>query len=184
VNRPRARCGKDCALRYTLRNPGAIDYERLSAERTLRAGLGALKFAFVKGLASALLERMLRDLPDGDVLETQVVLYIAGVYDMAAGTLRSAVARVKPDRESELMGIPAQEWMQQGRAEGEARGRAEGEARAKVESILIALETRFGPLNVDIDERVRRTAPERLDPLFRRVLTAPSLDAVFDDVRH
>jgi len=176
-------------LRYVLRDLGAIEYERLSAERALRAGLGALKFAFVKGLAAALLERLLRDLPDGDVLESQVVLYIAGVYDMAAGALRSAVARVKPDRENELMGTPAQEWIQQGRTEGEARGRTDGRFKGRVEGriddILIALETRFGPPAAEVVERVRRTAPEHLHLLFRRALTAPSVEAVFDDsVRH
>ena len=79
----------------------------------------------------------------------------------------------------------AQEWIRQGRAEGKAEGKVEGKAEgkteAKVENILIALETRFGPLDAGVVERVRRTAPEHLDPLFRRALTAPSLEAVFDD---
>ena len=145
----------------------------------MRAGLGALKFAFGKGPTGEQLERLVRDLPDRDTLETQIVLYILRVYDIPSDTLISAVARAKPDRKGELMTL-AEQLIIQGRAEGKAEGRAEGKAEGKAEAIRIALEMRFGPLSADVEERVLRTAPEDLDGLFRRALTSGSLEAVFD----
>ena len=179
VSRPFAQ-----ALRYVLRDLGPIAYEKLSTERALRAGLGAFKFAFVKGLTRDQLERVVRDLPDRDKLETQIMLYILRVYDVPPETLASALARAKPDRKGELMTL-AERLIIQGRAEGEAKGKAEGKAEGKTDAILITLETRFGPLAAEMEDRVRRTVPEDLDALFRRALTAPSLEAAFgEDTRH
>jgi predicted transposase/invertase (TIGR01784 family) len=172
-------------LRYILRDLGPIAYEQLSRQQALRAGLGALKFAFAKGLTPDLLVQVLRDLPDGDALETQILVYIVAVYDTAAATLTQALAQAKPGREGLLMPTIAQEWIKQGKDEGWAQGKAEGWAEAKAESILLVLETRFGPATPEVREGVRRTAPDHLDRLFQRALTAQSLDAVFDgSVQH
>jgi hypothetical protein len=53
------------------------------------------------------------------------------------------------------------------------------------ETILITLETRFGPVSSDMEAQVRRSSPELLDDLFKRALTAASLELVFTgDSRH
>ncbi len=172
-------------LRYVLRDLGPIDYERLSRERALRAGLGALKYAFAKGVAPEVLERVLRDLPDGDALEIQVLVYIARVYDTTAETLTSAVARAKPGREGELMPTVAQEWIKQGKAEGRAEGKAEGRVEALLGSILDVLEARFGSVDDAVRTRLLKLSEEDLRPLIKQAATASSPDAIFDNVpRH
>jgi len=89
--------------------------------------------------------------------------------------------RIKPHREKDMVSLAAQEWIKQGIAEGKALGIAEGQCR----NILIALETRFGSIPKYIEDRVREAEPEHLDDLFRRALTAPSLQALFpDESRH
>jgi flagellar biosynthesis/type III secretory pathway protein FliH len=100
-----------------------------------------------------------------------------------------------------MVSLAAQEWIKQGLAEGRAKGLAEGrakglaegrakglaEGRAKglaegmAESILIALETRFGLVPEFIENRVREAEPEQLKVLFRRAMTTPSLQAFFSE---
>jgi hypothetical protein len=111
--------------------------------------------------------------------------------------LTRVARRVKPHREGELISLAAKEWLRQGEEAGFARGKefgiAEGEelgvskgiAKAKVETILITLQTRFGQVPEDMEAQVRRSSPELLDDLFKRALTAASLELVFtSDSRH
>jgi len=80
-----------------------------------------------------------------------------------------------------MVSLAAQEWLRQGRAEGWVDGKAEG----MFESILIALETRFGAIPEDIEAQVRGAPLDQLDNMLRRALTAPSLQALFaDEPRH
>ena len=68
---------------------------------------------------------------------------------------------------------------------GEELGVSKGVAKAKIESILVTLETRFGSVPGDMEAQVRRSSPELLDDLFKRALTAASLELVFtSDSRH
>jgi hypothetical protein len=54
-----------------------------------------------------------------------------------------------------------------------------------VETILVTLQTRFGPVSDDMEAQVRRSPPDLLDDLFKRALTAASLELVFTgDSRH
>jgi hypothetical protein len=94
------------------------------------------------------------------------------------------VAQAKPGREDELMPTAAQEWVQQGRAEGRALGKMEGKAEARIDAILAVLESRFGPLSSDVNERIRREPQDALDALLRRAATAPAVDAVFEAAPH
>jgi RecJ-like exonuclease len=77
--------------------------------------------------------------------------------------------RIKPHREKDMVSLAAQEWIRQGRAEGIA------------EAILVALETRFGPVPEDIEALVRQAAPEKLSGMLRRAFTTPSPQALFTD---
>ena len=80
-----------------------------------------------------------------------------------------------------MVSLAAQEWINQGRAEGIAEGLAEG----RLESVLIILETRFGSIPKYIEDHVRGAEPEQFDSLFRRSLTTPSLQEFFpDEARH
>ena len=61
------------------------------------------------------------------------------------------------------------------RNEGHAEGRQEGEA----EMLLRLLRLRFGPLSTEVTERVIAADAETLLHWSERVLSAPTLDAVF-----
>jgi hypothetical protein len=133
-------------------------------------------------------------LSDGTHLEEQVIRYMIRLFPAITIELLTRVARrVKPHREGELISLAAKEWLRQGEEAGFARGKefgiAEGEelgvAKAKIDSILVTLETRFGSVPGDMEAQIRRSAPELLDDLFKRALTAASLEIVFtSDNRH
>ncbi|NYZ13297.1 hypothetical protein HL658_12110 [Azospirillum sp. RWY-5-1] len=72
------------------------------------------------------------------------------------------------------------EGIAEGRVEGTIEGRSQGRMEGKIEAIIAAIDTRFGASSSTIDARVRATAPDELDNLLRRVLTAESLDAALD----
>jgi hypothetical protein len=111
--------------------------------------------------------------------------------------LTKVARRVKPHREGELISLAAKEWLRQGEEAGFAKGEelgflkgeelgvSKGIAKAKVETILITLQTRFGSVPGEMEAQVRRSSPELLDNLFKRALTAASLELVFTgDSRH
>jgi predicted transposase YdaD len=168
---------------YVLCDLGPIPDDRLSSDREVRSGLLVLKHVFRDADLEVLLETVLAGLPDGTLFEVQVIRYILLTYRHLTPQLWTKVAQqVKPDREKEMISIAAEEWLKQAKFEGWAEGKAQGIAEGKAEDILIALETRFGPVSPEIQARIRRSAPEQLDGLFRRSLTASSLDGVFADV--
>lgn len=101
--------------------------------------------------------------------------------------LTRVARRVKPHREGALISLAAKEWLRQGEEAGFARGKefgiAEGEelgvTKAKVESILVTLQTRFGSVPGEMEAQVRGSSSDLLDDLFKRALTAASLELVF-----
>jgi len=70
-----------------------------------------------------------------------------------------------------------QEGHQEGRQEGHQEGRQEGEARV----ILRLLRLKFGPLDPEVEERVRSADADRLLGWSEHLLTADSLQDVFRD---
>lgn len=167
-------------LPYVIRDLGPIAYEELSRERAVRVALGALKYAFVRGDTAAILDRLLADLPDGDALELQILRYIVRVYDTTVDDLGDALDRVKRERRDELMPTIAQQWVQQGRAEGMVAGRAEG----KAEILLRQIRRRFGALPAELEARVRAADSDALDIISDRFIDARSLDDLIDDQPH
>ena len=69
------------------------------------------------------------------------------------------------------------EILEKGREEGRGEGRQEGEARL----LLRLLRSKFGPLEPEIEERVRSADPDRLLVWGERVLTAERIQDVFRD---
>ena len=68
-------------------------------------------------------------------------------------------------------------WNREIREEGRQEGRQEGEARL----VLRQLRLKFGPLEPEIEDRVRSADADRLLEWGERVLTAASLQDVFRD---
>jgi len=66
-------------------------------------------------------------------------------------------------------------WNREIREEGRQEGRQEGEARV----VLRLLRLKFGPLGPEIEEKVRSADAGRLLEWSERVLTAETLQSVF-----
>jgi predicted transposase YdaD len=71
----------------------------------------------------------------------------------------------------------------EGKVAGKAEGRAEGIAEGKAEMLLLQLTRRFGPPSSEATRRVRAASVEELDRWADTIIDAPSLDAVFNDLR-
>lgn len=65
------------------------------------------------------------------------------------------------------------------RAEGRTEGRTEGRVEGKIETLLRQMTRRFGPLPEIVAARVRAASPADLDDWTDRILTAPTLEALF-----
>jgi len=167
-------------FRYVVHDLGHIPDAALARHKALRAGLAALKYAFTTPVPPDVLVAILRDLPDADPLERQVFAYIIKVHQATRTLLERAVAEAKPERREDLMGTVAEELLNQGRAEGQAKGLAEGEvkgkavglAEGKAESVLRILRVRFGEVDETLERRIRRTEAPALDALLDRALAA------------
>jgi predicted transposase YdaD len=69
----------------------------------------------------------------------------------------------------------ARRYIALGREEGEASGRAEGEARGRAALVIRLLTARFGRIEPQVDDRLRRASIAELDAIGERLLTARSL---------
>ena len=58
---------------------------------------------------------------------------------------------------------------------------AEGKAEGKAEALLVVLQQRFGQPSAAVKTRIVKATPAELDGWLGRVLSAPSLDALFDE---
>jgi len=66
------------------------------------------------------------------------------------------------------------------RAEAEARGEARGEAKGRLDVLRQLLQTKFGDLPSSVEERLHIAEPTQLAHWTRQVLTAETLEQVFD----
>jgi hypothetical protein len=71
------------------------------------------------------------------------------------------------------------QWLQEARLQGKAQGEARGEARGKAQTLLKLLQLKFGPLTVDMEQRVHAAAKTQLDAWVERILTAERLEEVW-----
>ncbi len=117
-----------------------------------------------RGLAD--LRRTAAALEGSPALQEQVIGYILRTYqDVDLDALGDAGA----SRMEGIMGTVAETL----RAEGKAEGRAE--------FLVHLLESRFGPLPLNLRSRIAGAEPTQLDGWFDRGPGAGSLDAVFGD---
>jgi predicted transposase YdaD len=171
---------------YILCDLGPIPDAELSSDAEVRAGLLALKHVFRMGDAESLLASVLPGLRAGTTFEEQLIRYMIQMFPAITVNLLTRVARrVKPDREGNLISLAAKEWLRQGRDAGFLEGEEAGIAKGMAKTLLVALETRFGPVPKEVEDRVRASTADDLDGLLRRALTVPSLDQVFpEESRH
>ena len=191
------------SFRYDLHDLGVGPQEALSGDAPIRAVLSALRYV-QRGdaVTREVLTAMLRDLPDGTVLERIVFSYIVEKYEVPLEKLEAALDDAK-DGETALMDTIAETLRKQGKAEGlaagealgrekgkveglaeglaegEAKGLAQGEARGEAKSLMHLLVKRFGPLPDPVIEQIAAGSIEELDRWFDAAITASSVEAVF-----
>lgn len=158
-------------LRYLLLALNKTDDDDLASDPETRAGLMTLKYAFHRDGGDRLAD-ILGGLRRDTLLESQIMHYIASVFrDLTPARVRAAARQVTPELEDKMATL-----VEYCREEGRKQGLEEG----KVAAVLLALRTRFGELDPEVEQRVRATPADRLDPLLRRALTADSLWDVLD----
>ena len=183
------------SFRYALHDLGVGPQEALSGDAPIRAVLSALRYV-QRGdaVTREVLTAMLRDLPDGTVLERIVFSYIVEKYEVPLDKLEAALDDAK-DGGSALMDTIAETLRKQGKAEGKAEGLAagealgrekgkveglaEGEARGEAKSLMRLLVKRFGPLPEPVVAQIAAGSIEELDRWFDAAITASSVEAVF-----
>ena len=173
------------SLSYVLCDLGTVEHEALSRDPALRAGLGALKYVFVRELPEGVLVRLVVDMPDDDPLELPFFRYIVATYPIDREDLARATRVAKPQRWEALMSTIAQEWIKTGEARGRSaglvEGEARGEARGRAKALLQLLEMRFGAVPEGVQARVLAASLSDLETWNGAVLDAGDLDAVFRD---
>lgn len=171
-------------LRYQVRDLGPMPYPERSLDPAVRAALGALCAVFVPDLSAADLTRILRDLPDGETLERQVLIYIVRHYKITETMFREALTQAKPEREEALHMTVAQEWVQrgveQGIQQGIQQGVQQGLERGRLETLIEILEARFGAVDDAMRARLAATETQALRSLIRRAATMDSLNDLFE----
>ena len=75
-------------------------------------------------------------------------------------------------------------WREEGRKEGREEGRQEGRQEGEATLLLRLLRRKFGALDPATEERVNSADAEQLLEWGERVLTANTLDEVFDRSCH
>ena len=150
-------------FRYVLAETRAVPYDELASNGGLRAGPAALNYVFGREVTVAILAQRLADLPGRESIERQVLEYIAQVYNVTGDTYRQA----RSQQEKELMTTLAEQWKQEGKAEGEFEGAAN--------TIIAVPEARFGALTEQQRAYVRSLPIGELDARSRRPGTAEAL---------
>ena len=199
------------SFRYALHDLGVGPQAALSGDAPIRAVLSALRYV-QRGdaVTREVLTAMLRDLPDGTVLERIVFSYIVEKYEVPLDKLEAALDDAKDGgsalmdtiaetlrKQGEAKGLAAGEALgrekgkveglaegeAKGLAEGEAKGLAEGEARGEAKSLMRLLVKRFGPLPDPVVAQIAAGSIEDLDRWFDAAITASSVDGIFVDRR-
>ena len=178
--------GVDDPLRgfaYGLRDLGRIEPLHLSRQPEVLAGLMALRFAYAETIPPDLLDLVTGGPVDGNEFEGHLLLYIIQIIDMELPALEASLQRTRPQRWETLMGTVAQEWMEQGRAEGEVRGIGKGKiigkAEGKAETFLRQARLKFGTIPDARVAQVRAAQQDQLDAWLDALILAEDLDAVF-----
>ncbi len=115
-----------------------------------------------------------------------IVNYLSAITNdpMIWDAFRVNLRKLAPRAEEDVMTL-AEQWFNQGRAEGEAKGRAEGraegEAKGRAEVLLKQLTLKFGEPSERHRARLARASVAELDTWAERVLFATTLEQLFGE---
>jgi hypothetical protein len=105
----------------------------------------------------------------------EVVLPRLGLSEMAVTTNRTL------EEVETMLAESIDRWNREIREEGREQGRQEGRQEGEARLVLRQLRLKFGPLEPEIEDRVRSADADRLLTWGERVLTAESLQDIFRD---
>ncbi|MBF0353546.1 MAG: DUF4351 domain-containing protein [SAR324 cluster bacterium] len=78
----------------------------------------------------------------------------------------------------------AQQWIDEGKAEGKIEGKAEGKIEGKIEGLLSVtrklLKVKFREISSEYISRLESMTIPQLESLAEKILTAKTLDELFD----
>ena len=168
------------------------EWAQMSPEKLSRDPISRTALLSLTERGPAYLPEVEEAVQDNPVLQDKFAEYI---YDTAKGSARdqleehliAAAAKYKAGQKEGVVGKMIENFIAEGRVEGEARGFEKGEARGlakgraegEAKSLIRLLERRFGPLPAAVRSRVDGADLNQLDAWIDRVLDAKSLDAMF-----
>jgi predicted transposase YdaD len=190
--------GRHLDFSYGLTDLGRIDDDRLPGRGGLRAGLLALKYAFKDTDPRPVLAAILALVADEDRLAGPLVSYIVAAFRRVdRPMLIEAIRQAKPNGGDIMVSLAAQEWIEEGRAEGLREGLNQGlreglnqglreglnqglhDGRAR--TLLRQLSKRFAPIPDTVRARIDAAGLDELERWLDRVLDAETLAAVFEE---
>ena len=166
------------AFEYHLCDLSAYREEDIRGAALLRVGLLILKYIFSGELKRRLPEilRLLAPAGEQSALEYlgTVLRYVSVATDrLTTSDLQEALATAFPEQGG-VMPTIAETWVQEGIEKGLEKGRQEGLEKGKQEGsaavMLRMLQRRFGPLEADLQGRVRALSFARLERLGEALL--------------
>jgi predicted transposase YdaD len=166
-------------FRYFLSDLGAQADHELSHFALLRSGLMALKHAT----------------RDADIVSIEAIVTAEIWHDLFCGVVIKYIFRAfrRIDREEVVRLLTtikekagpvmvsniAQEWIDEGKAQGLLQGMEQGIARGQARLLTRQLTRRFGTLPAEVTIRIDEADTETLDTWGERLLDARTLDEVF-----
>jgi predicted transposase/invertase (TIGR01784 family) len=171
------------------------DFARLDEQAILDRGLtdrGTATMLFLQVLRTAApddcasllqrwqpLLRRVRNGRDGRRALGGLLTYALEVTELSREHLAGFAAAVGDPADKDAIMSTADKLRAEGRVEGHAEGRVEGRAEGRIETLLRQMTRRFGPLPATTVAHVRAGTPAELDAWTDRILTAPTLEALF-----
>ncbi|WP_459943149.1 RpnC/YadD family protein, partial [Deferrisoma palaeochoriense] len=172
--------------------------EEIRGTAILQASLLVMKHIFHDDLGEALsralglLAGLCRSRTGLEAVEV-MLRYVAAATDrVGPEEIRNALTAALGPEGVEIMPTLAEKWIEEGRTkglreglqQGLQQGVSEGRLEAARESVLEALEARFGPVPGDIVDRVRLADdPAKLKILLRQAVRAENLEAFREALR-
>jgi hypothetical protein len=165
----------------------AYSDRELRGEAVLRAGLLALKHAFSPDVAERLPEilgllRGAAESPTGLAALEVVLRYLTSATDAVdEPALQRALEQTFPSIGGTLMPTLMEKWTERAHQQGLQQGRRQGQVQGEAALLLRLAERKFGPLPEKYQTRVQQADAQVLLRWGERILTAETIEAVFED---
>jgi hypothetical protein len=155
------------SFRHSLVDLANIDDGALSVDLRLAAYLNTMKYAQRADLPEQLQFILAPELPDGDVM---AILHYVNTGPVALGSqlLHAALQPLNSNRREKIMGHFSDQFVEQGRAEGEAK------------ALVRFLERRFGGISRSLRERIFASDVVTIETWIDRAVEARELQSVFE----